>query len=251
MPRQVKVKRSEVVHILQLQQHEIDTAKQRLATAKSQATAASTNLKSAQSITNKAKSMKDKARTMMEAAISAKESADEMGIIAISNMSSAQSQYDTSQKELQEAEKSLANAEQRLTEVDQQYGSNKRRKVSTHPQSSTDNAADQRRVEAEHGESQPTKVGDTSSSSCSSFSNTATHPASTAITITAVDEEKKVLDSNDVVQIEVKGCGIPKINGTYVRVAGALYRKEVLSAAEDYVIYRDRSRSCDWFIGHW
>ena len=50
MPRQVKVKRSEVVHILQLQQHEIDTAKQRLATAKSQTMVASTNLKSAQSL---------------------------------------------------------------------------------------------------------------------------------------------------------------------------------------------------------
>ena len=61
---------------------------------------------------------------------------------------------------------------------------------------------------------------------------------------------------SDVVQIEVQGCGMPKINGTYLRVAGAIrdgapvYRKEV-SFAEDYVIYRDRSRSCDWFIGHW
>jgi len=257
MPRQVKVKRSEVVHILQLQQHEIDNAKQRLATTKSQAIAATTNLKSAQAITNKAKSMKDKARTMMEAAISAKESADEMGIIAISNMSSAQSQYDISQKELQEAEKCLANAELKLNEVDKQYGSNKRRKVSSHLQDNTgivseNNAVDHQ--EREQGEkSEPAKIGDTSSSSCSSSSNnnSAPHPASTAITNTAVDAEKKVLDSNDVVQIEVKGCGIPKINGTYVRVAGALYRKEVLSAAEDYVIYRDRSRSCDWFIGHW
>jgi len=325
MPRQVKVKRSDVVHILQLQQHEIDTARQRLATAKSQAIAASTNLKSAQSLTIKAKSMKEKARTMMEAAISAKESADEMGIIAISNMSSAQSQYDVSQKELQEAEKCLANAELRLQDIDQQYGGNKRRKVSTHPQGNTtvsDNSTvnDQ---ETEHGESEPTNVGGTSSSSCPSSSNDdATHPSSIAnhstLTnsqprtelmnndkqgATAADAEKKVLDSNDdrpetqqrkvpppivhelktsnigqghqntaivtaaanyqndssmsdVVQIEVQGCGMPKINGTYLRVAGAIrdgapvYRKEV-SFAEDYVIYRDRSRSCDWFIGHW
>jgi len=326
MPRQVKVKRSEVIHILELQQHEIDTAKQRLSTAKAQAIAASTNLKSAQSIIDKAKSMKDKARTMMEAAISAKESADEMGIIAISNMSSAQSQYDTSQKELEEAEKCLAEAEQRLNEVDkQQYGSNKRRKVSSHPQDNTtmsDNSTvnDQ---ETEHGESEPIKVGGTSSSSCPSSSNDdATHPSTSIANhstltnsqprtelmntdkqgATAVDAEKKVLDSNDqpetqqrkvpppivhelktsnigqghqntaivtaavnsqndssmcdIVQIEVEGCGIPKINGTYLRVAGALrdgapvYRKEV-SYAEDYVIYRDRPRSCNWFIGHW
>ena len=56
MPRQVKVKRSEVVHILKLQQHEIDTAKQRLTTAKAQATATTTNLKSAQAMKDKAKS---------------------------------------------------------------------------------------------------------------------------------------------------------------------------------------------------
>jgi len=185
MPRQVKVKRSEVVHKLELQQNEIDTAKQRLATAKEQATAASTNLKSAQTIIDKAKSMKDKARTMMEAAISAKESADEMGIIAISNMSSAQSQYDVSQKELQEAEKCLANAKLKLNEVDQQYGSNKRRKVSSHPQDNTgivsdNNAADHQ--ETGHGEKrESTKVGDTSSS-CSSSSNPIAAPHHVSMT---------------------------------------------------------------------
>jgi len=320
MPRQVKVKRSEVVvDKLELQQHEIDNAKQRLATAKSKATAASTNLKSAQTIIDKAKSMKDKARIMMEAAISAKESADEMGIIATSNMSSAQSQYDTSQKELEEAEKCLANAELKLNEVDQQYGSNKRRK-SSHPQGNTtisDNSTvnDQ---ETEHGESEPTNVGGTSSSSCPSSSNDdATHPSSIAnhstLTnsqprtelvnndkqgATAADAEKKVLDSNDdrpetqqrkvpppivhelktsnigqghqntaivtaaansqndssmsdVVQIEVEGCGMPKINGSYLRVAGVLndgapvYRNEVMFGG--YMIFR-QSQSF-WYIG--
>ena len=310
MPRQVKVKRSEVVHKLQLQQHEIDTAKQRLATAKSQAIAASTNLKSAQTIIDKAKSMKDKARTMMEAAISAKESADEMGIIAMSNMSSAQSQYDVSQKELQEAEKCLAEAELRLNEVDKQYGSNKRRKVSSQDNAdirASDNDA-AKHQEREHGEkSEPTKVRDTSSSSCPSSSNDdATHPSSIANhstltnsqsgtelmnndkqgTTAASDAEKKILDStqqrevpppivhelmtsnigqsviaaansqndssmSDVVQIEVQRCGMPKINGTYLRVAGVLndsapvYRNEVMY--DGYMIFRQRQSF--WYIG--
>ena len=122
---------------------------------------------------------------MMEAAISAKESADEMGIIAMSNMSSAQSQYDTSQKELEDAEKCLAEAELRLNEVDQQYGSNKRRKVSTHHQSNTDVTVSDNSTVNHQGteqESEPAKVGDTSSSSCSSSSHpiAAPHPVSIA-----------------------------------------------------------------------
>jgi len=96
MPRQEKVKRSEVVPITEVQQHEINIAKQRLATAKVQASAASQTL-------NASKESQKLAKKML--------------FNADKNLMLSQNQYDLSQKELHDAEKMLQNAEKRYAAV--------------------------------------------------------------------------------------------------------------------------------------
>lgn len=100
MPRQVNVKRSEVVPISTVQQKEIDVMKQRLATAKEQASAASKSLVTSKETKQYAKMNMNIAKKMLD-------SANKDVILT-------QNQYDISQKELQDAEKCLADAQARL-----------------------------------------------------------------------------------------------------------------------------------------
>ena len=97
MPRQEKVKRSEVVPITEVQQYEINIAKQRLATAKLHAAASSASL-------NASKESQKIAKKML--------------FNADKNLMLSQNQYDLSQKEVHDAEKMLQNAEKRYAAVE-------------------------------------------------------------------------------------------------------------------------------------
>jgi len=100
MPRQVNVKRSEVVPISTVQQQKIDVMKQRLARAKEQATAASKSLEAS-------KETKQCAEMNMNIAKKMLDSANKDVVLS-------QNQFDISQKELQDAEKCLADAQASL-----------------------------------------------------------------------------------------------------------------------------------------
>lgn len=100
MPRQVNVKRSEVVPISKVQQQEIDAMKQRLATAKEQASAASKSLEAS-------KETKRYAEVNMNIAKKMLDSANKDVVLS-------QNQYDITHKELQDAEKCLTGAQASL-----------------------------------------------------------------------------------------------------------------------------------------
>jgi len=142
MPRQVNVKRSEVVPISKLQQQEIDAMKQRLATAKIQASAASKSLV-------QSKETKDYAEVNMNIAKKMLDSANKDVLLS-------QNQYDISHKELQDAEKCLADAQASLqADADVQKNlqsnedSNKKREAPTAAADSKQEDSNKKRKAAE------------------------------------------------------------------------------------------------------
>jgi len=100
MPRQVNVKRSEVVPKSKVQQQEIDVMKQRLARAKEQATAASKSLEASKETKNYAEVNMNIAKKMLDN--------------ANKDVVLSQNQFDISQKEFHDAEKCLADAQASL-----------------------------------------------------------------------------------------------------------------------------------------
>ena len=219
MPRQITVKRSEVVPISTVQQQEIDAIKQRISTAQ-------TNMELAKKIL-------DSATQTMES--------------AAKNVEMSQSQFDLSQKELQDAEKCLVEAEQKLKvsnsasigkqpvvdlQRDDNGSNNKKRKASDLPQdsnarsnlpnTSSSTATSSRKENTTKSSSEEMQV-DTVRDDTRESSAIGSKTNDLNITATSQIGGNTTKRVEDETVIMVESCGNIELNGIYKRVYPVSY----------------------------
>ena len=249
MPRQITVKRSEVVPISTVQQQEIDAIKQRISTAKEQASAASKSLETSKESKINAYTSLSHAQTNMELAKKMLDSATQTLESSTKNVEISQNQYDLSQKELKDAEKCLAEAEQKLKvsnstsigkqpvvdlQRDDSGSNNKKRKVSDLPNSSSSSTATSRientknTTKASSEEMQVDTVVAQSNNIDSRESSAAIGSKTNDLNITSTTQiggntTKRVEDEQVPDYILAESCGNVELNGMYNKVAGVFH----------------------------
>jgi len=203
--------------------HEVEAARNRLVAAKALAASASKNMETAE------KMMNDATATL--------ESAKKGVATAKENKAAARSQLDSTQKAIEDAEKMLKDAERRWDAIDTlvdisnetEEPSRKKRKniVSlnhTDPQGASNNndGSATQLAEVSSGAASSANTNTTaasaaqSASSCRRSSDTKTKSESNSDDANNNDNAAGATTDVYVQQIEVYGCGIPEVNGTYI-----------------------------------
>jgi len=240
MPRQITVKRSEVVPISTVHQQEIDAIKQRISTAKIQASAASKSLETSKESKINAYTSLSHAQTNMELAKKMLDSATKTMESATKHVEILQSQYDISQKELKDAEKCLAEAENKLKvsnsasskqpvaelQQDDSISNNKKRKASVLPQDN--NTGDDLPNSLSSTATSSRKENTTKSSPEEMQVDTAATAAqpdhiNTRESSVAIGKTNKVEDEQVPDYILAESCGNVELNGMYNKVSGVFH----------------------------
>jgi len=214
--------------------HEVEAARNRLVAAKALAASASKNMETAE------KMMNDATATL--------ESAKKGVATAKENKAAARSQLDSTQKAIEDAEKMLKDAERRWDAIDTlveisneaEEPSRKKRKHivslnnSDEPQGASNNKYGNATQSAEDssGAASSANTNTTaasaaqSASSCRRSSDTKTKSESNSDDANNNNNAAGATTDGYIQQIEVYGCGIPEVNGTYTRTGPKRYSKK-------------------------